>query len=78
LPPNAKKADFQTVDLNATQIEQVKSLGAVYLCQLVADQLQLKEHLKTCGLSEYETTQALIAILSIAIFSDSEWKTSQL
>lgn len=78
LPPKAEKADFHTVDLNATQVEEVKSFGAEYLCKQVADQLQLKEHLKGCGFSEHETTQALIAILSRAIFSASEWKTSQL
>ena len=78
LPPKAEKADFQAVDLNATQVEQVKSFGAEHLCTQMADRLQLTEHLKACGFTDHEATQGLIAILSRAIFSASEWKTSQL
>ena len=78
LPPKAEKADFHTVDLNTTQVEEVKSFGAEHLCVQVADQLKLSEHLKACGLTDHQTTQGLIAILSRAIFSASEYKTSQL
>ena len=78
LPPKAEKADFHTVDLNTTQVEEVKSFGAEHLCVQVADQLKLTEHLKACGLTDHQATQGLIAILSRAIFSASEYKTSQL
>lgn len=78
LPPKAEKADFHTVDLNTTQVEEVKSFGAEHLCIQVADQLKLTEHLKACGFTDHQATQGVIAILSRAIFSASEWKTSQL
>lgn len=78
LPPKIEKADFHTIDVNTTQVEEVKSFGAEYLCAQVADQLQLTEHLKACGLTDHQATESLIAILSRAIFSASEWKTAQL
>ncbi len=78
LPPKTEQADFQTVDLNATQIHDVKSFGAEHLCRQVADQLKLEEHLKACGFTDHQATQALIAILSRAVFSASEWKTAHL
>lgn len=78
LPPKVGKADFQTVDLNATQVEEVKSFGAEHLCKQLADRLQLDDHLSACGFTDHEVTQGLIAILSRAIFSASEWKTAQL
>lgn len=78
LPPKAEKADFHTVDLNTTQVEEVKSFGAEHLCVQVADQLKLTEHLRACGFTDHQATQGLMAILSRAIFSASEWKTAQM
>lgn len=78
LPPKVEKADYQTIDINTTQVSEVKSFGAEHLCQQVASQLKLADHLQACGFTSQQCTLALAAILSRAIFRASEWKTTQL
>lgn len=78
LPPKAHQADYQNVDINGAQVNEVRSFGAEHLCKQVTEQLNMEEHLKACGFSNKQVSMALAAIISRAIFSSSEWKTAQL
>ena len=77
-PPVAHKADFQHVDINSLEFSEVKSFGAEYLCHQVSKQLGFDKHLNACGFSDSQVKLATTSIISRAIFSASEWETSQI
>lgn len=78
IPPAPKQAEFHNIDIKALEIEDVKSFGAENLCKQILDKLELEPCLKGLGLTSEQTTKALIAIASKAIFSCSENKTAQI
>lgn len=78
MPPRPEKADYQLVDINACAVSEVKGFGGENLCKQACEQLKLEEHLMTCGLTQKESKDALISIIARAVYSSSEWKTSQI
>jgi hypothetical protein len=70
--------DYQKVDLHSLKHEQVREVGAEWLCKQAIDQLSLKQLLTgSCGFSEASSDMALMHITSRAVFPASEHKTAQ-
>jgi transposase len=70
--------DLRTVDLNSVQTEDVREVGAEWLCKQILDQLRLEEFLRHSLQWEEKTTQlAMIHLISKAVYPASEHKTAQ-
>lgn len=70
--------DMRTVDLNSVQTEDVREVGAEWLCKQILDQLRLEEFLHHNLEWEEKTTQlAMIHLISKAVYPASEHKTAQ-
>ena len=78
IPPLPKKAEFHNIDIKGLELREVKTFGAEHLCKQVLDKLKLKECLSSVGLNKKQVDKALISIAARAIFSSSEYKTSQI
>ena len=78
IPPPPAKAEFHNVDLKGLEIDDVKEFGAEYLCRQILDKLGLQEYFSSLGMSDEQNKKALIGIAAKAIYSASEYKTSQI
>ena len=78
IPPSPKVSEFHNIDIKGLEIEDVKEFGAEHLCKQTLDKLGLADYFKTLGMSEEQTKRALISIAGKAIYSASEYKTSQI
>lgn len=78
IPPAPERAEMHHVDVKGLQLSDVKSFGSEHLCKQVLDKLKLRECLLKLGFADKQADKALIAIVSRAIFSSSEYKTAQL
>jgi transposase len=56
----------------------VREFGAEHLCKQTLDKLGLESYLASLGLNDKQTKKALISIVAKAIYSTSEYKTSQI
>lgn len=77
IPPAPDKAEFHNIDIKGLEINDVKTFGAEHLCKQVLDKLELKQCFISLGMSEEQATKSLISIAARAIFSSSDFKTSQ-
>lgn len=78
IPPAPERAEMHNVDIKGLEISDVKTFGSEHLCKQVMDKLKLREFLLSLGFAGKQADKALIAIVSRAIFSSSEYKTAQL
>ncbi len=78
IPPAPARAEFHNIDIKGLAVKDVKSFGAEHLCKQVLDKLCLKECLESVGMTAPQISKALISIAARAIFSSSEYKTSQI
>lgn len=78
IPPPPEKAEFHNIDIEGLEVEQTHTFGGEHLCKQVLDKLELKAFLTSLGLSNKDTTGALISIAARALFSCSEHKTAQI
>jgi len=78
LPPPPEKAEFHNIDVRGLEIEDVKEFGAEHLCKQTLERLKLGAYFRSLGMSEEQTKKALISIIGKAIYSASEYKTSQI
>lgn len=78
IPPAPERAEMHQVDVKGLEVSNVKSIGSEHLCKQVLEKLKLKECLLQLGFDNKQVDKALIAIVSRAIFSSSEYKTAQL
>jgi hypothetical protein len=78
IPPPPKVSEFHNIDIKGLEVENVKEFGTEYLCTQMLDKLGLGDHFTTLGMSDEQTKKALISIVSKAIYSASEYKTSQI
>lgn len=70
--------DYQVVDLQSMVHEEVREVGAEWLCQQTLDQLDLERILvEKCHFSEANAKQAMMHIVSRAVYPASEHKTEQ-
>jgi len=73
-----KEHDYETIDLNSVRHDEVREIGAEWLCSQALNQLNLKELLTDhCGYSEMSANVSLMHIISRAVFPASEHKTAQ-
>lgn len=78
IPPLPDKAAFHNIDIKGLDVLDVKEFGNEYLCKQVMEKLELKEIFKHVGMSDDQSTKALISIAARAIYSSSEHKTAQI
>ena len=69
--------DFQSVDIKNLNIENNKTFGAENLCKQVAEKLDLESCFSKLGFNKDENKLAQISVISRAIFTSSEYRTSQ-
>lgn len=79
LPPKAEQTDYERVDMNSLEVEQVLSFGPEHLCMQTLEKLALGSFFRTSlGMNDKDVTKALIGIASRAIYASTEYKTSQI
>lgn len=78
IPPPPAKAEFHNIDIKGLEVDDVKEFGAEHLCRQMLDKLGLGEYFTSLGMSDEQTKKALIGIAAKAIYSASEYKTSQI
>ena len=71
-------SDWQTVDINNVQSGRVREIGAEWLCYQACDQLELGSFLKQKGLKDKWVSNALISIISRAVYCASEHRTAEI
>ena len=78
IPPPPKTSEFHHIDIKGLEVENVKEFGAEHLCKQILDKLGLGAYFTSLGMSDGQTKKALISIAGKAIYSASEYKTSQI
>ena len=78
MPPDEEKADYETIDLNGLEVDQVRSFGPEHLCLQTLGKLDLAGFLRSLGMCTKDTDKALISIAARAIYASSEHKTAQI
>ena len=77
-PEPPQPSDYHTIDVNSIKHEEVREIGAEWLCYQALEQLSVKDLLlNTCGFNEKSANHALMHIISRAVFPASENKTAQ-
>ena len=73
----AKKGDedFQEVDLQSIEMEDVREVGAEWLCKQTLEELGVGDFLRSLNWSERQVETALIQLISRAVYPASERKT---
>jgi len=74
---NKIENDYQTIDLNSIQNEDIREVGTEWLCKQALEELGVGKHLSESGWKENSVTNSLIHIISKAAYPSSEHKTSQ-
>ncbi len=79
-PPEAPRAqdnivDLETIDLESIKHQEVRELGAEWLCQQAVAQLKIADALEKNGLDDNQIPLALTQIISRAVYPASELKT---
>jgi len=77
IPPRPQISEFHNIDIKGLEVENVKEFGAEHLCRQMLDKLGLRDYFTSLGMSGGQTKKALISIVGKAIYSASEYKTSQ-
>ena len=78
IPPPPEISEFHHINIKGLEVENVKEFGAEHLCRQMLDKLGLGAYLTSLGMSAEQTKKALISIVGKAIYSASEYKTSQI
>ena len=77
VPTSGSSSDYQAIDVKNLNIENNKSFGAENLCKQIVEKLDFDNCFKSLGFKENENKLAQISIISRAIFTASEYRTSQ-
>lgn len=78
IPPPPKTSEFHHINIKGLEVENVREFGAEHLCRQILDKLGLGAYFTSLGMSDEQTKKALISIAGKAIYSASEYKTSQI
>lgn len=76
-PPDEKKAQYEQVDISGVGCGEVKTFGGEHLCSQVLIKLELDQFLRKLEWNPSDRDLALISIASRALFTASEYKTTQ-
>jgi transposase len=77
LPPLESQAQMEAIDVQSIEIENSRTFGGEHLCSQILEMLNLDKCFKSLNFSKEEHTLAHISIISRALFSASEYKTTQ-
>ena len=69
--------DIQRVDINTIQHDEVREIGAEYLCLQALEELKLSSILQDQGWSKEKINVAMTHIISRAVYPSSEHKTAE-
>ncbi len=69
--------DFRKVDLNSIKHDEVREIGAEWLCKATLEKLDLKNCLAELGWNNKWIELAHISIISRAVFAGSEYRTAK-
>lgn len=75
-PEAHQEKDIQSIDLNSIKHEEVRELGAEWLCKQNMDKLELVDFLISQGFSKSQAQLAQMHIISRAVYPASERKTA--
>jgi len=73
----AVEKDFENVDINSIKHDEVREIGAEWLCLQAIDELGLVNVLQSTGMETVAINKALALLVSRAVYPASEHKTSQ-
>lgn len=77
-PEKPQEPEYEDVDLNSLEHEQVRETGGEWLCKQTLDQLKLGDFLEhTLGFSSADSRMAQMHIISRAVYPASEHLTAQ-
>lgn len=71
-----KEQDFERVDLKSMQHDEVREVGAEWLCLHAVKELKIKEFLKDRGWNKETVSTAITHLISRAVYPASEHKTA--
>jgi hypothetical protein len=71
------QSDFERIDIKTFRHEDVREVGAEWMCCQAIDQLELSAFLKDRGFDEQQINTCLMHIVSRAVYPASEHKTEQ-
>ncbi len=72
------ETDYRKVDVNSIVHEEVRELGAEWICKQSADKLMLRGFLsEQCGFDDVQADTAIMHIVSRGVYPASEHKTAQ-
>ncbi len=77
IPPQEKEPQTEAIALESIEIEDSRTFGGEHLCSQIMEVLDLSTCFETLGFSKNESRLAHVGIISRALFSASEHKTSQ-
>jgi hypothetical protein len=69
--------DIQRVDVSSIEMEDVREIGAEWLCKQTLERFGFGEFLEGLGWSKFQVDAALMHIISKSVFPSSEHKTAQ-
>jgi len=73
-----KEKEHETVNINSLRHDDVREIGAEWLCTQTINQLGLKDFLtQRCGFSESSANLSMMHVVSRAVYPASEHKTAQ-
>jgi transposase len=72
---DAKKGDWETVDMSTLKNKDAREIGAEWLCKQAFDQLGIGDFLRQSGWDDDRITLATTHIISRAVYPASELKT---
>ncbi len=73
--PQAVSANYQTVDINTIEHENVREIGSEWLCYQAINQLEIRGFLQTQKWDDATINKALISLISRCVYPVSEHKT---
>lgn len=70
-------SDYRNVDINSMEHEDIRELGAEWLCKQTVEQLEISDYLSQQGCEEKEIQIGLSHLIARAVYPASEHKTAQ-
>lgn len=77
IPPVVSEAQIEAIDVKSIEIENSRTFGGEHLCSQIVDMLHLGPCFESLNFRKDENRLAHISIISRALFSASEYKTTQ-
>lgn len=74
---NTEEPDYRNVDINSMEHEDIRELGAEWLCKQTVEQLEISGYLSQQGWEEKEIQIGISHLIARAVYPASEHKTAQ-